>query len=113
MNKKYYGGILCGLVLSLAQVTYANEAVQAQLLNAQQRYEKAQNDTFKSQTILEEAKTKQQGAVQRLSAAQNELALADQSLAAADKDAQAKTAQQAEALASLKEAWKNQESVVP
>lgn len=113
MNQKHYGSIFCGLVLSFATMAYANPSVQTQLLNAQQRYEKAQNDTFKSQTILEEAKIKQQAAAQRLSAAQNELALADQSLAAADKDAQAKTAQQAEALTALKEAWKNQESVAP
>ena len=113
MNQTYSRAIFCGLALSFSTMTHANPSVQTQLLNAQQRYEKAQNDTFKSQTILEEAKTKQQAAAQRLSAAQNELALAAHRLAAADKDAQAKAAQQAEALAALKEAWKNQESVAP
>ena len=113
MNQTYSRAVFCGLVLSFATMTHANPSVQTQLLNAQQRYEKAQNEAFKSQTILEEAKTKQQATAQRLAAVQNELAYADQSLAAADKDAQAKTAQQAEALAALKEAWKNQESVAP
>ena len=113
MKNISYAGILCGVMLGFGQMAHANPSVQTQLLNAQQRYEKAQNDTFKSQTILEEAKTKQQAAAQRLAAVQNELAYADQSLAAADKDAQAKAAQQAEALAALKEAWKNQESVAP
>ena len=113
MHKKYYGGILCGLVLTFWQMAYANPSVQTQLLNAQQRYEKAQNETFKSQTILEEAQAKQQTAAQRLSAAQNDLARAEQSLADADKDAQSKASEQAEALAALKEAWRNQESVAP
>ncbi len=113
MKNISYAGILCGVMLGFGQMAYASSATETQLLNAQQRYEKAQNDTFKSQTVLEEAKTKQQAAAQRLSAAQNDLALADQNLAAADKDAQAKAAQQAEALAALKEAWRNQESVAP
>ena len=113
MKNISYAGILCGVMLGFGQMAHANPSVQTQLLNAQQRYEKAQNDTFKSQTILDEAKAKQQATAQRLAAVQNELAYADQSLAAADKDAQAKAAQQAEALAALKEAWKNQESVAP
>lgn len=113
MNQTYSRTVFCGLVLSFATMAYANSATETQLLNAQQRYEKAQNEAFKSQTILDKAKAKQQATAQRLAAVQNELAYADQSLAAADKDAQAKAAQQAEALAALKEAWKNQESVAP